>query len=73
MDPRRKVAPKTRSSSIFLRRKVGVVFMRVNSKCAHQARPPSRAGGLSEEGACRLWCSRRNDDIDIVAHPFMSS
>ena len=30
----------SRKSSIFLRRKVGVVFMRVNSKCAHQVRPP---------------------------------
>jgi hypothetical protein len=27
-------------SSIFLRRIVGVMFMRVNSKCAHQVRPP---------------------------------
>ena len=34
-------APNTRKSSIFLRRIVGVVFMRVNSKCAHQVRPPS--------------------------------
>ena len=30
----------SRKSSIFLRREVGVVFMRVNSKCAHQVRPP---------------------------------
>jgi len=30
----------SRKSSIFLWRKVGVVFMRVNSKCAHQVRPP---------------------------------
>jgi len=30
----------SRKSSIFLERKVGVVFMRVNAKCAHQVRPP---------------------------------
>jgi hypothetical protein len=33
-------APASRKSSIFLWRIVGVVFMRVNSKCAHQVRPP---------------------------------
>jgi hypothetical protein len=27
-------------SSILLQRIVGVMFMRVNSKCAHQVRPP---------------------------------
>jgi hypothetical protein len=27
-------------SSIFLRRKAGVIFMRVNAKCAHHMRPP---------------------------------
>jgi len=36
----------TRSSSIFLRRMIGSMFMRVNSKCAHQVRPPlERVGG----------------------------
>jgi hypothetical protein len=30
-----------RKSSIFLRRMISSMFMRVNSKCAHQARPPS--------------------------------
>jgi len=30
----------SRTSSIFLRRIVGAMFMRVNSKCAHQVRPP---------------------------------
>ena len=30
-------------SSIFLRRIIGSMFMRVNSKCAHQVRPPLRA------------------------------
>ena len=30
----------SRASSIFLRRIVGVVFMRVKSTCAHQVRPP---------------------------------
>jgi hypothetical protein len=34
------VAPASRKSSIFLRRIGGVVFMRVNSKCAHPVRPP---------------------------------
>ncbi len=29
-----------RKSSIFLRRIVGSMFMRVNAKCAHQVRPP---------------------------------
>ena len=33
-------APASRTSSIFLRRIVGSMFMRVNSKCAHQVRPP---------------------------------
>jgi len=32
----------SRASSIFFRRIVGVVFMRVNWKCAHQVQPPSR-------------------------------
>ena len=30
----------SRMSSIFLRRIVGAMVMRVNSKCAHQVRPP---------------------------------
>ena len=34
-------APTWRKSSIFLGRIVGVVFMRVKSKCAHQVRPLS--------------------------------
>ena len=33
-------APSWRTSSISLRRIVGAMFMRVNSKCAHQLRPP---------------------------------
>jgi hypothetical protein len=33
-------APTSRKSSIFLRRIVSVMFMRVNSKCAPQVRPP---------------------------------
>ena len=33
-------APASRNSSIFLRRMIGVTFMRVNSKCARQVRPP---------------------------------
>jgi hypothetical protein len=36
-------APASRTSSIFLRRMIGSMFMRVNSKCAHQVRPPSNA------------------------------
>jgi len=30
----------SRASSIFLQRVIGSMFMRVNSKCAHQLRPP---------------------------------
>jgi len=33
-------APTSRKSSIFLRRIVSSMFMRVNSTCAHQVRPP---------------------------------
>ena len=33
-------APRSRKSSIFLGRIVGVLLMRVNAKCAHQVRPP---------------------------------
>jgi len=33
-------APASGKSSIFLRRIIGSMFMRVNSKCAHQVRPP---------------------------------
>ena len=39
-------------SSIFLWRIIGAMFMRVNSKCAHQVRPPLRGvarGGSSRE------------------------
>jgi hypothetical protein len=35
------IAPASRTSSNFLRRIVGPMFMRVNSQCAHQVRPPS--------------------------------
>src|SRR5712691_11214087 len=53
------VAPAARESSIFLRRKVGVVFMRVNSKCAHQVRPPPSdlAGPVNRHG----WLVSRNE------------
>src|SRR6266542_3238086 len=61
---------KTRRSSIFLGRIVGAMFMRVNSKCAHQLRPPSKVTGLpvdsQDEGLaagaqeeCRLAVRRR--------------
>jgi hypothetical protein len=33
-------APASRKSSIFLRKIVGAMFLRVNSKCAQQVRPP---------------------------------
>jgi hypothetical protein len=33
-------APASRKSSIFLQRMIGSMFMRVNSKCVHQLRPP---------------------------------
>ena len=32
--------PTVHLSSAFLRRMIGSMFMRVNSKCAHQLRPP---------------------------------
>jgi hypothetical protein len=38
-------APTSRTSSIFFGRIVGVVFMRVNLKCAHQVRPPPAGRG----------------------------
>jgi hypothetical protein len=37
-------APASSKSSIFLRRIVGSLFMRVNTKCAHQVRPPLPPG-----------------------------
>src|SRR2546425_2814970 len=40
----------SRQSSIFLRRIVRVMFMGVNSKCAHQVRPPP---ARSEASGCR--------------------
>src|SRR5205814_7276841 len=43
----------SRKSSIFLGRMAGVMFMRVNSTCAHQVRPPS--GDHKVTG-----CSRRS-------------
>jgi len=44
-------ARSSRKSSIFFERKVGVVFMRVNSKCAHQVRPPLNAIPCREGGS----------------------
>src|ERR1700674_2691438 len=41
----------SRKSSIFLRRIVGVVFMRVNAKCAHQVRLPP---GVPSAPAARI-------------------
>jgi hypothetical protein len=44
--PCRKTVHRSRWSSIFLQRIIGSIFMRVNSKCAHQVRPPlERVGG----------------------------
>jgi hypothetical protein len=37
-------APASRKSSNFLGRIVSSMFMRVNSRCAHQVRPPVGAG-----------------------------
>jgi hypothetical protein len=37
------LAPKVHRSSILFWRMIGSMFMRVNSKCAHQVRPPLRA------------------------------
>jgi hypothetical protein len=42
-------APASRTSSIFLRRMIGSMFMRVNPKGAHQVRPPS-------DPTVRVWC-----------------
>ena len=47
-------ATTSRKSSIFLRRKVGAMFMRVNAKCAHQVRPPLRA----DSGGTQLSVNR---------------
>ena len=38
-------APASGKSSIFLRRIIGSMFILVNSKCAHQVRPPRRPIG----------------------------
>ena len=48
---RRAKAITIRSSSIFLGRIVGVMFMRVNSKCAHHLRPP-----LAQRQPCASFC-----------------
>ena len=40
----------SRKSSIFLWRIVGPMFMRVNSKCAHQLRPPLTGGREAGSG-----------------------
>jgi hypothetical protein len=53
---------KTSCSSIFSRRKIGSMFMRVNSKCAHQVRPPLPQFGVGlgvstvNSGAPALSC-----------------
>jgi hypothetical protein len=49
------IAPASRTSSIFLRRIIGSMFMRVNLKCAHQVRPPpatSAAPGAPAAHSC---------------------
>ena len=57
-----KNAPKMRRSSIFLGRIV-VVFMRVNAKCAHQARPPLTGNKrLPEIGKPRATCATDPDN-----------
>jgi len=51
-------APASRRSSIFLRRIVGTMFMRVNSNCAHQVRPPSGPdGGHRRSEPCAVMLS----------------
>jgi len=49
-------APASRKSSIFLGRIVGVMFMRVNSMCAHQVRPPLNGmkGGRNTAWSCQF-------------------
>jgi hypothetical protein len=40
------------------------MFMRVNSTCAHQVRPPLGriTGGLQQLGVRLLWCSNRSGE-----------
>jgi len=50
-------------SSIFLRRMIGSMFMRVNSKCAHHGEPRSTA-------VARLARTRADDaPAEVVLHP----
>ena len=48
-----------RSSSIFLGRIVGVMFLRVNATCAHQVRPPP---GQGERTSGLLGCYQWTDE-----------
>jgi hypothetical protein len=57
----------SRFSSIFLRRIVGPVFMRVNSKCAHQARPPLLGGGLNVVKSSRRRRRASADALRVFA------
>src|SRR2546425_12630931 len=54
----------SRKSSIFLRRIVGVMFMRVNSKRAHQVRPPGAPtiGRTPRRLGCVLWAAAATSD-----------
>jgi len=47
----------SRKSSIFLRRIVGAMFMRVNSRCAHQLRPPLAAITSDARGEIHSYLS----------------
>jgi hypothetical protein len=59
-------------SSIFLRRIVGVVFMRVNSRCAHQERPPLKPVLMDQMVAggpeAQIWCGDESLAKKLLAH-----
>jgi hypothetical protein len=63
-------APASRKSSIFLRRVVGSMLMRVNSKCAHQVRPP--LDWIWEALCCRDALRDHSGGIDSLKGPSVS-
>jgi hypothetical protein len=58
------IALGSRKSSNSLQRKVGVVFMRVISTCAHQVRPPLETG--HRDGMPVIWDLSRPTGIGIL-------
>jgi hypothetical protein len=58
------IRPASRKSSIFLRRMIGSMFMRVNVKCAHQVRPPSACDSEAAGGrGIAVDCSNHRELI----------